>query len=113
MKIIHVYYPTTLEKISDYTNDNIDVIVELEDGNRYVLVVTTPLNILSLMSKNFLSYVPASPPCVIVKELTHQNILSALETYCEGDAYWLKLYHTAGDIEISHMEYVIKKLIDE
>ncbi len=33
---------------------------------------------------------------MLVNELSDGTIKKALETYCEYDGYWLKLYHLAG-----------------
>lgn len=99
MKIKEITYPTTLEKIQDIYNDNIDVFVETEEGMHFTMTVCTPLFYLSYMEKEGLSYIPASPPDVIVKELTHDNILKALESFCEDDGYWMKVYFLSGTNE--------------
>lgn len=97
MKIKRVTYPTSLEKICDIFNDNIDVFVELEDGKSYTLTVCTPEFYKSYMEKENLNFIPAGCPDVIIKELRDDIIRQALETYCEYDGYWLKLYHMAGE----------------
>ncbi len=51
MLVKNIIFPTSLEKIEDIKNDNIDIFVELENGWTYTMVVTTPLNLLSLMKK--------------------------------------------------------------
>ncbi len=42
MTIRKIIYPTPLDEIVDPFNDNIDVLVELDDGNCYTTVVITP-----------------------------------------------------------------------
>lgn len=107
MKLAKITFPTDLEEIGDVSNDNIDVFVELEDGNTYTLVVATPLNIMQLMEKDDLNYLEPGPPMIIVKELTFDTISTAVKAFCEGDAYWLKEYYVSGNFEISILdEYV-------
>lgn len=96
MKVRKVTYPTPLSEVSDISNDNIDVFVELEDGTNYCFVVSTPLNLCKFMDDNDIGFIPASQPDIIVKELTEENILLALENYAEDDAFWMKLLYVAG-----------------
>ena len=95
MKIINIEYPTTLEKVDRY-DDNIDVFVKLEDGNTYNLVVTTPKNYYTYMEKEGVNYIPASPPDIIVKELTNEIITAAIKSYLDNQAFWLKVYYLCG-----------------
>lgn len=99
MKIKNIEYPLYFDNIEDVHNDNIDVFVELEDGMKYTIVVTTPKFYYTYMDKEGIDFIPASPPDVIVRTLTKENIQNALETYLEDDAYWLKLYYLSGDTE--------------
>ena len=96
MKPIKVYFPTALSEI-DPCDDNIDVIVTLENGISYVLVVATPANIASRMKNANSDYWPAGVPFVFVSELTYENIINLVESFCEDNAYWLKYYHYAGE----------------
>lgn len=96
MKIKKVTYLTALEKIQDLFNDNIDVFVETEERLHFTMTVCTPLFYLHYMEKEKLNFIPASPPDIIVKELTHDNILEELESFCENDGYWMKLYFLSG-----------------
>lgn len=50
MKIRKIIYLTPLDEILDSFNDNIDVLVELDDGNCYTTVVITPKNISQLIN---------------------------------------------------------------
>jgi hypothetical protein len=52
MVVKNIIFPTSLEKIEDIKNDNIDIFVELKNGLTYTMVVATPLNLLSLMKKD-------------------------------------------------------------
>lgn len=96
MKIKKVTYPTSLDKVKDVLNDNIDVFVETEEGMHFTMTVCTPLFYLQYMEKEKIDYIPASPPDIIVKKLTHDIILNALENFCEDDGYWMKAYFLLG-----------------
>ncbi len=112
-------FPTFLEDITDIENCNIDVFVELEDGYTYTVVVATAKNIESLMDKERMNYFEPGYPLIIVKKLTKEIISEAIEAYASDEAYWLKLYHFAGKVDIAvfnqlqaeHMEYL--KELDE
>ena len=73
MKIKNITYPTVLEKIPDLFNDNIDVFVETEDGMHFTMTICTPMFYLHYMEKENLNFIPASPPDIIVKELTKKR----------------------------------------
>lgn len=96
MNVLNIHYPTSLEKIEDLNNDNIDVIVTLEDGVSYTMVVSTPQNYYWYMDKEGLDYIPPSPPDIVVRSLTEENIRNAIKTFAANDAYWLKLYFLLG-----------------
>ena len=49
MKIKTITYPTSLEKIPDPSNDNIDVFVETENGLHFTMTICTPLFYLNYM----------------------------------------------------------------
>lgn len=113
MKIKNITYPTTLEKIPDLTNDNIDVFVETEDGMHFTMTVCTPQFYYYYMEKENLDYIPASPPDVIVKVLEHGVIKKALETFCEQDGYWMKLYYLSGSQRGAFAEGSLNAMIRE
>lgn len=117
MKIRKITYPTSLEKISDIFNDNIDVFVEMEDGKNYTLTVCTPEYYISKMKKEKLNFVPAGCPDIIVNKLTDDVIKEALENFCEYDGYWIKLYYLAGINEnifsIESMNKMLDKMEEE
>ena len=119
MLIKSISFPTYLEDITDIENSNIDVFVELEDGYTYTVVVATVKNIESLMDKEKMNYFEPGYSFIIVKKLTKEIISEAIEAYASDEAYWLKLYHFAGEIDTAvfnqlqaeHMEYL--KELDE
>ncbi|MEC0211374.1 hypothetical protein ABEX47_31235 [Paenibacillus ehimensis] len=113
MKIKQIKFPTPLTEIKDIENDNIDVIVELEDGFSYTVVVTTPKNLMWYMKKENLNYIPASSLEIIVSSLTEANIYQAIENFSQGDAFWLKLYYlTSVSKDVFDLEKIDKQLQD-
>ena len=119
MLIKSISFPTYLEDITDIENSNIDVFVELEDGYTYTVVVATAKNIESLMDKEKTNFSEPGDPFIIVRKLTKEIIEEAVKAYAENDAYWLKFYHFAGEVDTTvfnqlqaeHTEYL--KELDE
>ena len=100
IKYKRIFLPTSLSEI--YSKDgNIDVIITSEDDVSYVLVVATPQNLTTLMKKESKSYLPAGGPFAIVEELTMGNIELVVKSFCRDDAYWLKYYHNAGEVDVA------------
>ena len=58
MIVKEISFPTPLTDIEDIYNDNIDVLVDLENGRSYTVVVGTYKNILSLMDKENSNFLP-------------------------------------------------------
>lgn len=101
MVLVNISFPTFLEDC-DSENDNIDVFVKLEDGYTHTLVLITPKNLEYLMEKEQKNYFGPAHPYVIVKKLTKEIIEETIQAYVEkNEAYWLKFYHFAGDIDKS------------
>ena len=91
MKVEKIEYPSSPEE-SNPENDNLDVHVTLKDGRTYSFVVATPNNIYWCMHNEGKDYFFGIPP-VFVKQLTRQNIESALKALVsEGKGKWLELY---------------------
>lgn len=121
MIIKSIRFPTYLEDSRDIENSNIDVFVELEEtyDYTYTVVVATAKNIEYLMDKEKMNYFEPGHPFIIVKKLTKEIITEAIEAYASDDAYWLKLYHFADQIDktifnklqAEHMEFL--KELDE
>ena len=119
MLIKSISFPTYLEDITDIENSNIDVFVELEDGYTYTVVIATAKNIVSLMDKEKTNFLEPGDPFIIVRKLTKEIIEEAVKAYAENDAYWLKFYHFAGEVDTAvfnrlqaeHTEYL--KELDE
>ena len=99
VKKISFVRPNLLEEIPDIEDYNLDVFVELEDGYTYTVVIATAKNIESLMDKERMNYFEPGHPFIIVKKLTKEIISEAIQAYASDEAYWLKLYHFAGEID--------------
>ncbi|MDX8361707.1 hypothetical protein [Cytobacillus sp. IB215316] len=110
MKIKNIEFPTALEKVKDIEDDNIDVFVELEDGMTYTLVVATPKNLFTQMDQEQINYIPASPPFIIVRTLNEDIIKSALQTYVNENAYWLKQYFLASEFDMDVMDQMLDNI---
>jgi hypothetical protein len=94
---------TQLSKIEDVYNSNIEVFVTLQDGFSLTIIVGTPQNLQYLMEKDKVNFYGPGLPWIIVQKLTREIIQEAIKAYIEDkpDAYWLKLYHFATDIDIA------------
>lgn len=91
MRLKDIYYPTSLIEIEDIYDDNIDVIVRLEDGRYFVLVVATPDNLKSLMKNDNQPYLSPGLPFAFVEKLTEENIELLVQAILEDPDY-LRLY---------------------
>jgi hypothetical protein len=98
MKIKRIKF---MEKIRDLDNDNIDVLVENEDGYKYIICVGTPQNFLEEMDQEKSNFVLPGSLTIIVKKLTKEIVTEAIEAYAEDTGYWLKLHQFADSIDIS------------
>jgi len=103
MKIKRIKF---MEDVRDVSNDNIDVLVEKEDGSNYIVTVGTPQDLLEEMNQEKTNFIRPGTPMIIVKKLTKEIVREAIEAYGEDDGYWLKLHHFADSIDL----YVLNKL---
>ena len=86
-----ISFPTPWEKVN-LIDDNVDVCLQLECGETYTLVIATPENLKSLMSRDGLPYLKPGSPFLIVDELTEQNILMLIEELMKEDTMLLHIY---------------------
>lgn len=63
------------EEITDVNNDNIDVLVENEDGYTYTIGVGTPQDLLEEMNQDKTNFVRPGTIMIIVKKLPNLPIL--------------------------------------
>jgi hypothetical protein len=89
MKIKRIEF---MEEITDVDNDNIDVLVENENGYKYTISVGTPQDLLEEMNQEKSNYVRPGTPRIILKKLTKEIVTEAIQAYAEDTGYWLKFY---------------------
>lgn len=88
----------------DMLNDAVDVLVDLEENSDefgYVVEVTTPQFLSTIMEKENSAFLSPDYPCIIVSKLTDDIIQAAIESFINPqdsgniyeELYWLKLYH--------------------
>ena len=68
-------------EIIDPYIDNLDVLVENEDGYTYTVIVTTPGNLLDQMEQEKINFIMPDTPKIIVKKLTEQIVREAIQAY--------------------------------
>lgn len=88
-----IIYPTSLEQI-DPDNDNIDILVQTENGKQYTFVVATPDNLKYLMYKDEISFLKPGLPFLFVEKLTHTNIQNVIKSLLEEDEQLIRIYGT-------------------
>jgi len=113
LNIKRISFPTQLEEIDDINNNNIDVIIQLDDGFTYTMVVVTPQNLEHLMDKKGQTFLEAGPPMIIVKDITYESIYAAVESFCEGNAYWLKEYYLSGNFQIDLLNNMLDDMYNK
>ncbi|MGC6767334.1 hypothetical protein [Enterococcus sp. LJL51] len=109
MKVLNIEYPTTLDKIEDITDDNIDVFVELEDGFSYTVIVSTVQNIAKFMEEKGYSSPGWVQQLIVVTELKEDLIKKAIEAYAEEHAYWLKFTHLSTGYYLEDLDRMLEK----
>jgi hypothetical protein len=102
-----------IDEITDIENDSIDVCVESEDGSTYTVSIATTKNILQRMDQEKSNFSNPSELVIVVRKLTQEIITETLEAYAEGNAFWLKLYQFASEIDISVLDELQAKHIKE
>jgi len=98
MKIKRIEF---MEEITDVHNDNIDVLIENEEGYNYIISVGTPQDLLEEMNQEKTNFVGPGNLKIIVKKLTKEIVTEAIQAYAEDTGYWLKLHQFANSIDIS------------
>ena len=95
----------------DLENDCLDVFVTLENDICYLVEVTTPKFLDTLMKKSKSDFVPAGYPYIIVSKLTDEVIGSAIQEFidAEEDLYWLKVYHMTATLNIEDINEILDR----
>ncbi|MBP1046774.1 hypothetical protein I6N96_10900 [Enterococcus sp. BWM-S5] len=111
MKVVNIEYLTTLDKIEDITDDNIDVFVTLDDGNKYTLVVATAKNIETRLNEAGYSNPGWVQQLIVVRELEETLIKKAIEDYAETDnGLFLKVSFLATMFEMKELDQALERL---
>ncbi len=97
MRVESINFLGPIEDIDDIFDYNMDVSVNLENGQNYVVVVGTPKNLLRLMENEKSDFLSPGDPIVIVKKMTKEVIEQAIRAYAEDDVYYLKFYSAELD----------------
>jgi len=91
MKINRIRYLSRLDE-NNPDNDNMDVLVELDDGRSCLVVFSTPNNIYWCMENEGKDYF-FGVPIVFVKRLTAENLKRAIEAIIlEDEGKWFEDY---------------------
>ena len=97
-------------------NDCIDVFVSLEDERcndefSYVVEVTTPQFLSSMMEKSKSNFLEPSYPYIIVSKLTDEIIKETLQAFVneEEDSFWLKVYHITPRLNIEDINELLDR----
>lgn len=102
-----------LDEITDIENDSIDVCVDSEDGYTFTVSIATTKHLLQRMDEEKSNFVNPNELSIVVRKLTQEIITEALEAYAEDNAFWLKLYQFAHEIDISVFDKLQAKHVKE
>lgn len=106
----------------DILNDALDVLVTLEDeyctnGFCYVVEVTTPQFLSTMMKKKKTEFLLPDYPLIIVSKLTDDIIKATIESFINpqeqdptdphDELYWLKLYHLTAKLDIKEIDEIL------
>lgn len=117
MRVESINFLGPIEDIDDIFDYNMDVSVNLENGQNYVVVVGTPKNLLRLMENEKSDFLSPGDPIVIVKKMTKEVVEEAIQAYAEDDAYCLKFYSAELDtktLDVLKNRFIARdKLLDD
>ena len=102
-----------LDEITDIENDSIDVCVDSEDGYTFTVSIATTKHLLERMDEEKSNFSNPSELVIVVRKLTQEIITEALEAYAEDNAFWLKLYQFASEIDIFVFDELQAKHVKE
>ena len=102
-----------LDEISDIENDSIDVCVDCEDNFTVTVSVATTKYVLQRMDEQKSNFSNPNELIIVVRKLTQEIIAEAIEAYAKDNAFWLKLYAFASEIDISVLDELQAKHVKE
>ena len=102
----------------DILNDAVDVLVDLEENSDefgYVVEVTTPPFLSTMMEKKKMEVLSPNYPFIIVSKLTDDTIRAAIESFINpqdpidphDELYWFKLYHLIAKLDIEEIDEIL------
>ena len=97
----NIIFPTTFESINP-DNDNMDVLVQTENGKQYTFVVATPENVKYLIKKDNEPFLKPGLPFLFVEKLTETNVRMLVEALMEEDEQLIRMY--GDDIYLTDTE---------
>ena len=103
----------SLDEISDIENDSIDVCVDCEDNFTVTVSVATTKYVLQRMDEQKSNFSNPNELIIVVRKLTQEIIAAAIEAYAKDNAFWLKLYAFASEIDISVLDELQAKHVKE
>jgi len=117
MKVESITFLSDLKDVEDIFDDNMDVTIKLDDSYRYVLVVATQKNLLTLMNNEKSDFLSPGDSMIIVRKLTKEVVEEAIEAYAEDNGYYLKFYAAEFDIKtlnvLKDRKVARSKLLDD
>lgn len=115
MKVLEIFFPFKFAELDNPKTDIVDVVVTLENGCSYTILVATPSSIESLFQEDHQNYLPPRSLFLIVRELSQEIIEDAIKAYSKKKAYWLRLYSEASRIDVRVFDKLDheRALIDE
>ena len=100
----------------DILNDALDVFVTLDDdyctdGFCYIVEITTPQFLSTIMKKENKAFLSPGYPSIIVSKLTDDIIRDAIQEFIDRreDSYWLKLYHITFTLNIEDVNSILDR----
>jgi hypothetical protein len=98
----------------DIFNDALEVFVSLKedyctDDFCYLVEVTTPQFLSTIMEKGKSAFLLPDYPCIIVSKLTDDIIRAAIESFINSDdeMHWLRLYHIIPQLNIEEIDEIL------
>ena len=102
-----------LDEISDIESDSIDVCVDSEDGYTFIVSIATTKYLLQRMDEEKSNVSKPNELIIVVRKLTQEIITEAIEAYAKDNAFWLKLYAFANEIDSSVFDELQAKHVKE